>query len=125
MKRILIIDDAATVRLYHRQILEPLGFEVLEAATGYEGMEKLFSQEVDLLLVDVNMPKMDGYTFLKLLRRDEQGMNGIPAIFISTEVELKDAKAAYLVGANMYLTKPVNPATLALYAGLLTGEGGE
>ena len=125
MKRILIIDDAATVRLYHRQILEPLGFEILEAATGYEAMEKLFSQEVDLLLVDVNMPKMDGYTFLKLLRRDDQGMNGIPAIFISTEVESQDAGAAYLAGANMYLTKPVHPATLALYAGLLTGEGGK
>ena len=121
-KKVLIIDDAATARLYHRQILEAEGYEVNEAANGYEALEKVLAQQVDLLLVDVNMPKMDGYTFLKTLRQDDQGLNDIPAIIISTESELRDARAAYLVGANLYLTQPVKPPQLERYARLLTGE---
>lgn len=122
MKRILLIDDAATARLYHRRVLEPLGFAVEEAANGYEALEKLMAQPFDLLLVDVNMPKMDGYTLLKTLRQEGPELNGIPAIIISTESELRDARAAYLAGANLYLTKPVKPPILARYTRLLSGE---
>ncbi len=122
MKRVLIIDDAATVRLYHRTILEPLGFEVEEAANGYEALEKITSRPFDLLLLDVNMPVMDGYTFLKSLRQGDDVQNDIPTIMISTESEARDAHAAYLVGANLYLNKPLKPQVLVLYARLLTGE---
>jgi len=123
MKRVLIIDDAVTVRLYHRQILEGAGFQVEEAGNGYEGLEKVLTLKVDLLLVDVNMPKMDGYTFLKNLRQDDQGLNDIPAIIISTESELRDARAAYMVGANLYLNKPVKPFVLERFAQLMTSGG--
>jgi two-component system chemotaxis response regulator CheY len=122
VKRVLIIDDAATVRLYHRTILEPLGFEVEEAANGYEALEKITSRPFDLLLLDVNMPVMDGYTFLKSLRQGDDVQNDIPTIMISTESEARDAHAAYLVGANLYLNKPLKPQVLVLYARLLTGE---
>ena len=122
MKRVLLIDDAATIRLYHRMILEPLGFEVEEAANGYEALEKIASRPFDLLLLDVNMPVMDGYTLLKSLRQGEDVNNDIPTIMISTESEARDAHAAYLVGANLYLNKPLKPQVLALYARLMTGE---
>jgi two-component system chemotaxis response regulator CheY len=122
MKNILIVDDAATVRLYHRQILEAQGFQVYEAANGYEGLEKLVETPMDLLLVDINMPKMDGYSFMKRLRQDQQGLCGIPAIFISTEAELHDACTAYQVGGNLYLIKPVKPDALLLYVNLMTGN---
>ena len=60
MKRILVIDDAATVRLYHREILENAGFDVAEAINGVEALEKIEEAPFDLYLVDINMPKLDG-----------------------------------------------------------------
>ena len=60
MKRILIVDDAATVRMYHRNILESAGYSVDEALNGIEAIEKAFQESFDLYIVDVNMPKLDG-----------------------------------------------------------------
>ena len=71
MKRILIIDDAATVRMYHRGILEEAGYQVVEAVNGIEAMEKTLVEPFDLYLVDINMPKQDGYGFLSDLRSGE------------------------------------------------------
>ena len=68
-KTILVIDDAALVRLYYRSILEDAGFRVEEALNGLEALEKLLTIAVDLLIVDINMPQMDGFTFLRTLRR--------------------------------------------------------
>ena len=68
MKRVLIVDDAALVRAYYRQALERAGYEVDEALNGLEGLEKVLMQPFDLAIVDVNMPQMDGITFLRTLR---------------------------------------------------------
>ena len=121
MKKVLIIDDAATVRMYYRQILESQGFAVEEADNGYEGLEKALSSTFDLYLVDVNMPKMDGYTLLRAIRQ-EPSIRATPAIMISTEGQEQDMKAAYAAGANLYFQKPVRPEVLILNARLLTGE---
>ncbi|NOY45846.1 MAG: response regulator [Deltaproteobacteria bacterium] len=123
MRRALIVDDAVTVRMYHRQILEGAGFEVDEAENGVEALEKALVVPYDLLLVDVNMPKMDGYTFLKEVRSTPQ-LRAIPAVMISTEAERRDREQAYRVGANLYLVKPVRPETLAWRATLMTARGG-
>uniref|UniRef100_A0A7C3IJH4 Response regulator n=1 Tax=Gracilinema caldarium TaxID=215591 RepID=A0A7C3IJH4_9SPIR len=120
-KRILIVDDAATVRKYHRSILEKAGYEVDEAINGIEALEKILAvQPYDLYLVDINMPKMDGYTFLQELRKlaIPQG----PAIMISTEDKEWDMEKAFQSGANYYIPKPVEPAQLLLYAELLLGR---
>lgn len=121
MKRVLVIDDAATVRMYYRQILESQGFTVEEADNGYEGLEKALSSRFDLYLVDVNMPKMDGYTLLRAIRQ-EPSIRATPAIMISTEAQEQDMKAAYAAGANLYFQKPARPEVLILNARLLTGE---
>ena len=121
MKRILIVDDAATVRLYQRSILEPAGFSVDEAMNGLEGLEKALDAPFDLYLVDVNMPKMDGYTFLRELRA--QALPQAPAIMISTESESHDLSTAYAAGANLYLIKPARPEALLAYVTLLLGRG--
>ncbi len=121
MKRVLIIDDAATVRAYHRQLLEREGFTVDEAINGIEALEKTLSQPYDLYLVDVNMPKMDGYTFLRELR-NQKDIPQSPAVMISTESENKDRLAALEAGANFYLVKPASPETLVKLVRLLTGE---
>jgi two-component system chemotaxis response regulator CheY len=122
--RILIVDDAATVRMYHRAILEAAGFAVDEAVNGIEALEKAFVTPYDLYLVDVNMPKLDGYGFLRELRRQDipQG----PALMISTEAEARDRTQAFIAGANLYFLKPTRPDDLIAHCLLLLGKpGGE
>ena len=84
-KRILVVDDASLVRLYYRDALESAGFRVDEALNGLEALEKLLATPADLLIVDVNMPQMDGFTFLQTLRRKERPLAAIPALVTSTE----------------------------------------
>ena len=91
MKRILIIDDAATVRMYHRSILESAGYAVEEAMNGIEALEKGLQNPFDLYIVDVNMPKLDGYGFLRELRQQEISQR--PAIMVSTEAADRKRRA--------------------------------
>jgi len=121
MKRVLVIDDAALVRLYYRGALEGAGFEVDEALNGLEALEKLLVQPADLLVVDVNMPQMDGFTFLAALRRHELPLGATPALVTSTESGPQDFDAARAAGANFYLVKPVTPEQLIAYAAALSG----
>ena len=122
-QRVLIIDDATLVRLYYREALERAGYVVDEALNGLEALEKLLAWPADLLLVDINMPKMDGLTFLRALRRQPMPLGGTPAIVISTEAAPEDAEAARLAGANFYLVKPLAQDALIRYVGLCCGIG--
>jgi two-component system chemotaxis response regulator CheY len=121
MRRILIVDDAATVRMYHRDILESAGYMVEEALNGIEALEKALEAPFDLYIVDINMPKLDGYGFLRELRQQEIAQQ--PAIMVSTEAAAGDEKAAYQAGANSYLVKPVRQSQLLSYVRLMLGEG--
>jgi two-component system chemotaxis response regulator CheY len=120
MKRILVIDDAATVRLYHREILENAGFDVAEAINGVEALEKIEEAPFDLYLVDINMPKLDGYGFLRALR--QRPIPQAPAIMISTESSASDRQAALVAGANLYILKPIKPEQLLPHVQGLLGE---
>lgn len=120
MKHILIIDDASTVRLYHRNLLEEAGFQVDEAINGIEGVEKALSKAYDLFIVDVNMPKMDGYAFLQEIRRRKE-MHQAPAVMVSTESQEKDRQRAFAAGANFYLVKPTKPDELLEVTSLILG----
>lgn len=120
MKRILIVDDAATVRMYHRQILEAAGYKVDEAVNGIEALEKSLQQPFDLYVVDINMPKLDGYGFLRELR--SQDIYQAPAIMVSTEAQTNDHQQAFAAGANAYLVKPVKPEQLLVQVRLMLGE---
>ena len=121
MSRILIVDDAATVRMYHREILESAGYGVDEAFNGMEALEKALGFCYDLYLVDVNMPKLDGYAFVRELRSHGDRPQA-PAVMISTEAESIDHRKAYEAGANLYLIKPTRPDALLTYVRLLLGE---
>ena len=117
---ILVVDDAATVRMYHRSILEKGNFSVAEAANGYEALEVALERRFDLMFVDVNMPRMDGYTFVKSVRED--GLNReTPIVMVSTEAGAADKTRGYAAGANAYLTKPVAEPKLLRLARLLCG----
>ena len=122
-KRVLVIDDASLVRLYYRDALERAGYEVDEALNGLEALETVLVEPADLLIVDVNMPQMDGFTFLKVLRRQALRVSSIPALVTSTEAGPQDIAAARTAGANFYLVKPVTQEVLVEYAGLLSRAG--
>ena len=120
-KRVMVIDDAALVRRYYREALEAAGFEVEEAMNGLEALEKLLIAPVDLLIVDVNMPQMDGITFIETLRGQEVPLAETPALMTSTESSPQDFDAARRAGANFYLVKPISQETLVEFAAMLCG----
>ena len=127
MKRILVVDDAATVRMYHRGILESAGYLVEEAWNGIEALEKTLDKALDapfdLLIVDINMPKLDGYAFLRELR--QQPIAQQPAVMVSTEAAAGDERTAYQAGANSYLVKPIVQSQLLAHVRLLIGEANQ
>ncbi len=120
MKTVLVVDDAVTVRMYHRMLLEEDGYEVAEAENGQEALEKAMLNTFDLFLVDVNMPVMDGYEFLKEVRQQPEIMH-VPAVMISTEAEPQDRYAALEAGGNDYIVKPVKPDAFRQRIRLMTG----
>lgn len=117
--QVLVVDDAATVRLYHRNLLAAAGFEVSEAINGLEAVESASTTDFDLFLVDVNMPTMDGYACVRALRAESIATTA-PIVMISTEDQVEDADRAYAAGANLYLVKPVNGDRLVRMVGILT-----
>ncbi|HEY8005179.1 MAG TPA: response regulator [Phenylobacterium sp.] len=120
--RVMVIDDAALVRRYYRDAFERAGYEVDEAMNGLEALEKLMAAPADLLVVDVNMPQMDGFTFLKVLRRQDLPLAGVPALVVTTEAGPQDREAARAAGANFYLVKPATPESLVAHADLMSGR---
>jgi two-component system chemotaxis response regulator CheY len=122
--RVLVVDDAMTVRLYHGKLLADAGWQVSEAGNGVEALEKTLAQPADaafdLYVVDVNMPKMDGYSFVRALRRAE--LPQAPVLMVSTEAQVRDSAAAFDAGANGYFIKPVPRDDLLLTAALLLGD---
>lgn len=120
-KRVLIVDDAALVRAYYRQALERAGYDVDEALNGLEGLEKVLMQPFDLAIVDVNMPQMDGMTFIRTLRGKDLPTSAIATLVTSTEAKEQDVAAARVAGANYYLTKPISQEKLIEHVVLLCG----
>lgn len=120
MKKILVVDDSVTIRMYHKQILEGAGYNIDEAENGMEALEKTSEYEYDMCLVDINMPILDGYSFAKRFR-ENSGFD-IPIVMISTEAESNDMTIAYEAGANLYQVKPVSPDELTISAKLLIGK---
>jgi two-component system, chemotaxis family, chemotaxis protein CheY len=120
-KTVLVVDDAALVRRYYRSALEGAGFKVEEAMNGIEALEKVLEAPFDLIMVDVNMPQMDGFTFLTSLRRQDTAAASIPAIVTSTESGAGDFEAARGAGANFYLVKPVARDALVEFAAMFCG----
>lgn len=122
MPNVLIVDDSTTTRMFYREALEAAGFEVEEALNGLEALEKVMLSSFDLAIVDINMPKMDGLTFLRELRRREE-IRSLPAIVISTQDRPEDRVKAHASGANIYFVKPIDRNILVEYGRLMTGAG--
>ncbi len=107
-KIILIVDDSEFARNYHTHILKQASFDVITAVDGCDGLEKLYANDCDLILTDVNMGRMDGYEFIRRVRAEPKYQE-LPIIIVSTESEGKDKTKGFQAGANLYLVKPCSP----------------
>ena len=107
-KTILIVDDSEFVRSYHSYILEEADFQVVTAVDGSDGLEKLYTNNCDLVLSDINMSNMDGYEFIRRIRADKK-YSALPIIIVSTESEARDKMKGFEAGANLYIVKPSSP----------------
>ncbi len=120
-KNILVVDDSKTVRNLVAFILKSEGFKVTTAEDGLDGLEKLYSmQQVDLIISDVNMPRMDGFTFIKSVR-EQDIYKDVPIIILSTEGQEKDIQAGMSFGANLYMVKPAQPEKMVRNIKMLLG----
>jgi two-component system, chemotaxis family, chemotaxis protein CheY len=105
MKTCLVVDDSSVIRKVARRILEGLDFHIAEAENGEEAIEACRLQIPDAILLDWNMPKMDGYEFLRALRRLPGG-DKPKVVFCTTENDVAHIARALHAGANEYIMKP-------------------
>jgi two-component system, chemotaxis family, chemotaxis protein CheY len=106
--RALVVDDSTAMRLYLRKILSPQGFEVVEAKNGREGLECVREQQIDLVLLDWNMPVMNGLELLQHIR-SEPGLGSPCVMMVTSENDLREVSQALETGANEYVMKPFSP----------------
>lgn len=106
--KILCIEDEEDIRFMLVEELEDEGYEVLEAENGEIGLAMIRSNCPDLILCDVNMPVMGGRELLVQLRENHPEYNGIPFIFLSAFADNKDVVSGLELGADDYLTKPID-----------------
>ncbi len=114
----LIIDDSSVVRKYHGNILKAAGFLVDGASDGAEALEKSLSKSYNIILCDINMPVMDGLTYIKKFREQEKET---PIIIITTQEEAVHREKGFEAGANLYVVKPITPEELILHVNMLLG----
>ncbi len=121
MKTCLVVDDSRVIRKVARRILEDLGFETVEAADGVEALAWCRTAMPEAILLDWNMPVMDGLEFLKQLRKEPDGDEPV-VVFCTVENDLEHITRALEAGADEYIMKPFDGDIIAAkleLAGLL------
>lgn len=110
-KLIMIVDDSPSMRSLLRLALTDMGYDVDEAEDGVEALEKLDGISPDLLITDINMPRMDGFELIESLR--DQGVSGLPILVLTTECSDEKKSRARQAGATGWIVKPFHPDKLA------------
>jgi twitching motility two-component system response regulator PilH len=105
MKKVLIVDDAPVDAQNLRRIFSDAGWTVLVAATGGDGVAVAKRDTPDLILMDVNMPGLDGFSATRQLMQDP-ATKGIPVVFVTSKDQKADRVFAQMLGAKGYITKP-------------------
>ena len=105
--KVLIVEDSPTMRQLISFALKRLrGIRIIEASDGVDGLKKLSTEKFDLIFTDINMPIMDGLKLVSLVRNDAN-YKGTPIVVITTEGAQEDRERALALGANDYITKPI------------------
>lgn len=120
-KRILLVDDEKDLVETVTFRLEAAGYEVIPAYDGSEALEKTRREKPDLIILDLMLPKIDGYKVCRMLKFDEK-YKRIPVLMFSARALDEDKKTGEEVGANAYITKPFEPQTLLGKIKELLGE---
>lgn len=110
-KRILIVDDEEDILSLLKFRLEANNYEVLSASDGQEGLMKARVEKPDIIILDLMLPKLDGYKVCRMLKFDENYKN-IPIIMFTAKAQQKDEELGKEMGADAYITKPFEPDVL-------------
>jgi DNA-binding response OmpR family regulator len=112
MKKVLVIDDNPTIVELIKYAVKLQGaYRVVVAYDGVQGLESIFAEQPDCVIIDVKMPKMDGYQLVRCLRGDARTAD-VPLIILSAMTREEDLMTGLLSGADEYLTKPFKPTAL-------------
>lgn len=121
-KKILTVDDSATVRKLIQFSLQSKGFQTIPAEDGLAALEVLKKETVDAIVLDINMPRMNGLEFLQRIKSDASYAD-IPVVVVSTESQDEDKEKAFALGAAKYIVKPFTPSQLqTLLTEVLPGD---
>ena len=110
-KTVLTVDDSRTMRDMLRMALVDAGFNVTQAEDGVHGLEVLEAQPPEVIVTDINMPRMDGFGFIEAVRRDAR-FRSIPILVLTTESDAEKKQRARDAGATGWIVKPFDPAKL-------------
>ena len=113
---VMVIDDSASFRTVVTLALKRVGYTVIEAGDGRDAVRKLDAQPIDLIVCDVNMPEMDGISFVQHVRGTVKHRQ-TPVIMLTTETTEAKKQAGRAVGANAWITKPFQPSKLVELVG--------
>lgn len=108
---VLIVDDSRAMRDMLRHSLTTAGFRVIQAEDGLNGLEVLDTEKPDVIVTDINMPRMDGFGFIEAVRRDES-CRATPVLVLTTEVDSEKKNRARAAGATGWIVKPFDPVKL-------------
>lgn len=111
-RHVLVVDDEPDVLLLCRVNLEFEGYDVTEASDGVEAMERVRERRPDIILLDVMMPRMDGWQVLKALKDDPE-FSDVPVVMLTAKVQDQDQIRGWSSGAAEYITKPFSPLSLS------------
>ncbi len=111
-RRVLVVDDEADTRQLVASVLTASGAEVISAASAREALEQLQAGVPDAMLVDISMPEMDGYEFVRAIRNSRSGAEHVPAIAFTAHAREEDRRLALTSGFRMHVAKPVEPTAL-------------
>jgi two-component system chemotaxis response regulator CheY len=121
-KRILSIDDSPSVRKLVEYTLKSKGFQAASAENGQQALELMAEEKFDAIILDINMPRMDGLEFMKRMRAND-AYASIPVIVLTTEGQEADKDKAMELGATAYIVKPFKPTQLlSLVEGMFTSS---
>ena len=110
-KKVMIVDDSGSFRTVVKLALQKAGYEVVEAVDGKDACTKLDGRKLNLIVCDVNMPNMDGLTFLKHVKT-QANYKFTPVIMLTTESQESKKAEGKAAGARAWITKPFQPSTL-------------